>query len=268
MGFAVISPWLVSWRQIFQPVPLKLSHFAMPVWIAYCAIYTLMAVLLVSWGHNALDTRKLQRNIRARVIGMILLNLYVAVGVLCVNAYHPITAKEIEDFYQFLLAVLIATLPFFVIGVLTDRDELIFQKKPLQQTFQIRNLFLNHPATGPFYLIVLLTSIAVTLNLCTPVPARSIYGGLFILLLWIGPWLLLFLSLRVSGIRARGIFVSYVLGILLVVLISTFYHSGKTTTTIFDFFLIVPVLVFLYTATLIAFVFASVRASRRLQRIA
>jgi ABC-2 type transport system permease protein len=267
MGFAVVSPWLVAWRQIFQPVPLRLYHFNVPVWIVYCAIYLLLALLLISWGHNALDTRKHQRNARARILGMVLLNLYVAVGVLCVNAFHAVTAKEIEDFYQFLMAILIATLPFFVVGVFTDQDIRNFRQKPLQQTFHIRNLFLNHPATGPFYLITLLASISVTLNLCTSVASGLVYGGMFVLLLWIGPWILLFLAMRLSGIQARGIFISYILGILLVTLIATFYHSGKSTSTIFDFFLIVPVIAFLYVATLIAFIVASVRASRRLQRI-
>jgi hypothetical protein len=267
MGFAVLSPWLVSYRQIFQPVPLRLLHFSAPVWIVYCTIYLLIAVLLVSWGHNALDTRKLQRNRRARIIGLIILNLYVAVGILCVNARHPISAKEIEDFYQFLMAILIATLPFFVLGVFTDQDVRLFLRKPLQQTFNLHNLFVNHPATGPFYLILLLTSIAVTLNLCTSVPAHSIYSGLAVLLLWIGPWLLLFLSLRLSGIQSRGIFVSYILGVLFVVLISTFYHSSKSAINVFDFFMMTPVIIFLYAATLAGFVFATLRAGRRLQRI-
>ena len=267
MGFAVISPWLVAYRQIFQPVPLKLLHMSIPVWIVYCTIYILVAILLISWGHNALDTRKLQRNSRARIIGIIVLNLYIAVGILCVNGFRPITAKEIEDFYQFLMSVLIATLPFFVLGVFTDQDMLLFQRKPLQQTFHFRNLFLNHPATGPFYLITLLTTIAITLGLCTAVPAREVSGGLFVILLWIGPWLLMFISLRLSGFQGRGIFVSYILGVLLVVLIATFYHSGKSASNIFDFFMIVPMIAFLYVAALIGFIFARIRAARRLQRI-
>lgn|GEM_PF-4478554 len=266
LGFAVLSPWLVAWRQIFQPVPLRILSFSVPVWIVYCALYILLAILLISWGHNALDTRKLQRNARARIVGLILVNLYIAVGTLCLNAYRPITIKQIEDFYQILMGVLITTLPFFVVGVFTDQDEQNFLHNPLKQTFHPRNLFLNHPATGPFYLIALLTSISLTLALCTPVTVRTTMSGVFVLLLWIFPWLFLFLSLRLSGIQGRGIFVSYILGILLVVLVSTFYHSGKAANTIFDFFLITPVLIFLYIASLAAFILTSVRASRRLRR--
>jgi hypothetical protein len=268
VGFAVLSPWLVAWRQIFQPVPLKIFSVSVPVWIVYFILYSLLAILLVSWGHNALDSRKLQRNPRARIVGIILLNLYVAIGILSVNSYHPITVKQIEDFYQLIMSILMATLPFFVVGVFTDQDEIRFQRKPLQETFNIRNLFMNHPATGPFFLIVLLASISLTLMLCTSVPAKTSIGGFSILLLWIGPWQLLFLSLRLAGVQARGIFVSYILGILLVVLASTFYHSGKTTTTIFDFFLVTPILIFLYVAALLAFVVTSIRASQRLRRIA
>jgi hypothetical protein len=193
--------------------------------------------------------------------------LYVAIGVLSVNSYHPITPKQIEDFYQLIMTILITTLPFFVVGIFTDQDEMHFQRKPLQETFNVKNLFMNHPATGPFFLVVLLASISVTLMLCTSVPSKTMIGGFLILLLWIGPWLLLFLSLRLAGIQARGIFVSYILGILLVVLASTFYHSGKTANTVFDFFLITPVLIFLYVAALAAFIFTSIRASRRLRRI-
>ncbi len=268
VGFAVLSPWLVIWRQIFAPVPLKVGSVEIPVWIVYCLMYTLIGCLFVAWGHNALDTRKLQRNPRARIIGMILLNVYAATGILCLKAYRPITSRHIEDLYQLLLTALMITLPFFVMGVFTEQDEKRFQAMPLRQTFHPKNLFLNHPATGPFYLILLLASISLTIFLCTGVPSSVILGALFVLLLWIFPWLLFFITLRLAGVHARGIFVSYILGMLLIILEATFYHSGKSTSTIFDFFLVTPVLVSLYATSLLTFAIAGLRASKRLRRTA
>lgn len=265
IGFAVLSPWLVIWRQIFSPVPLKIAGVDVPVWIAYILLYVLLGLLLVSWGHNALDTRKLQRNPRARILGLLFLNLYAATGILCLNSYRAVTAKNIEELYQLLLATLMVTLPFFVVGVFTEQDEKRFRKRPLIETFQPRNLFMNHPATGPFYLIVLLVTISFTIGLCTSVPMRTVLDALWILLLWIVPWLLFFIALRLSGVHARGIFVSYILAMLLMILASTFYHSGKSTATLFDFFMVTPVLAGLYALALIAFSIAALRASRRLR---
>jgi hypothetical protein len=268
VGFAVLSPWLVIWRQIFSPVPLKIAGADVPVWIAYVLFYFLIASLLVAWGHNALDTRKLQRNPRARIIGVLFLNLYIATGILCLSAYRPVTAKQVDEFYQLLLAVLMVTLPFFAVGVFTDQDESRFRKRPLLETFHPKNLFLNHPATGPFYLIVLLATISLTVYLCTGVALRSVVDALSILMLWIFPWFLLFVALRLFGVRARGIFVSYILGMLLVILASTFYHSTKPPATVFDFFLVTPVLATVYIASLAIFLIASLRASRRLRAAA
>jgi hypothetical protein len=92
-----------------------------------------------------------------------------------------------------------------------------------------------------------------------------IFGVSFILLLWIFPWLLLFISLRVAGVQARGIFVSYILGILFTILAATFYHSGKSTSSIFDFFLVAPVLIGVYALSLLIFVLSLYRASRYLR---
>lgn len=261
VGYAVLSPWLVIWRQIFAPVPLKLWGADIPVWIVYCALYILIGWLFVAWGHNALDTRKLQRNPRARILGLILINLYAATGILCLNSYRPFTPKNVEDLYQLLFLALMATVPFFVMGVFTDQDEKRFRQKPLRQTFHLKNLFLNHPATGPFYLIVLLTSISLNVLLCTAVPSKVVFGALFILMLWIFPWLLFFISMRMAGMQARGIFVSYILGISLVVLASAFYHS-KSTGSIFDFFLVTPILVAIYVASLATFLVVSLRSKR------
>ena len=262
VGYAVLSPWLVIWRQIFAPVPLKIWGTNIPVWIVYCALYILIGWLFVAWGHNALDTRKLQRNPRARILGLILINLYTATGVLCLNSYHPFTPKNIEDLYQLLFLALMVTLPFFVMGVFTEQDEKRFRQQPLRQTFHFKNLFLNHPATGPFYLIVLLTTISMTVVLCTPVPSKVVFGALFILTLWIFPWLLFFISMRMAGIQARGIFVSYILGIALVILASAFYHSAKSTSSIFDFFLVTPILVSIYAVSLATFLIVSLRSKR------
>jgi len=266
VGYAVLSPWLVIWRQIFAPVPLKIWGANVPVWTIYCILYILMGWLFVAWGHNALDTRKLQRNPRARILGLALINLYTATGILCLNSYHPVTSKNIQDLYQILLTALMVTLPFFVIGVFTEQDEKRFRQKPLRQTFHLKNLFLNHPATGPFYLMVLLASISLNVLLCTNVPAKVVFGALFILLLWVFPWLLFFIAMRLAGIQARGIFVAYILGFLLVILASAFYHSGKTASTIFDFFLITPILILLYLTSLVAFTISSFRAAKRLHQ--
>jgi ABC-2 family transporter protein len=265
VGFAILSPWMVIWRQIFEPIPLKIAKVDVPVWIYYSVLYILLGFLFISWGHNALDTRKLQRNRRVRILGLILLNLYAAVGILCMESYRPVTAKYLENLYQVIFTSLLAVLPFFVMGVLTEKDEALFRSKPIRQTFHLRNVFLNHPATGPFYLIVVLVSLSVNFILCTHVSQREILGWLFILLLWIFPWLLAFIALRLLGVHGRGMFVTYILGILLVTLGSTFYHSGKSAANVFDFFLITPVLVFLYIASLTAFFVASLRASRRLR---
>ena len=264
IGYAVLSPWLVIWRQIFAPVPLKIWGVDIPVWIVYCALYILIGWLFVAWGHNALDTRKLQRNPRARILGLILINLYTATGILCLNSYRPFTAKNIEDLYQLLFLALMVSVPFFVMGVFTEQDEKRFRQKPFRQTFHIKNLFLNHPATGPFYLIILLTTISINVFLCTSVPAKVVFGALFILILWVFPWLLFFISMRMAGIQARGIFVSYILGIALVILASAFYHSTKSTSSIFDFFLVTPILVSIYVASLATFLVISLR-SRRLR---
>ncbi|MCI0414067.1 ABC transporter permease [bacterium] len=266
VGYAVLSPWLVIWRQIFAPVPLKIWGVDVPVWTIYCTLYILIGCLFVAWGHNALDTRKLQRNPRARIIGLALINLYTATGILCLNSYRPFTAKQVEDQYQILFAALMVTLPFFVMGVFTEQDEKRFRQKPLRQTLHLKNLFLNHPATGPFYLLIVLTSISLNIVLCTAVPPTVVFRALFILLLWIFPWLLFFIAMRLSGVQARGIFVSYILGVLLVILASAFYHSGKSATTIFDFFLVTPILVAVYIASLAFFTIASLRASKHLRQ--
>ena len=266
IGFAVLSPWLVIWRQIFAPVPLKLPGIELPVWLIYTVLYILIGALFISWGHNALDTRKLQRNPRARVIGLVFLNLYLAIAILCMQAHRAITAKQVEELYQILLSVLMVTLPFFIMGIFTEQDEEKFRNRPLRETFHPGNLFLNHPATGPFYLIVLLTSISITIALCTQTPPKVILGAMFILLLWIFPWLLFFIAMRLFGVQARGIFVSYILGMLLIILSATFYHSGRPAASIFDFFLIAPVLICLYILSLLAFAIASIRASKRLRR--
>ena len=265
VGFAVLSPWLVIWRQIFAPVPIKAGVVSIPVWVVYTALYGMLGALLISWGHNALDTRKLQRNRRARIIGLVFLNVYAATGIVCLNSYSPITSKNMEDLYQIFMGALTATLPFFVMGVFTDQDEERFRQRPLRETFHFRNLFLNHPATGPSYLIVLLGSVSLTIFLCTGVSASVITGATFIVLLWIFPWLLLFIALRLAGVQARGIFVCYVLGILLTILAATFYHAGKSTSGLFDFFLVTPILIGLYALSLLLFVTAAYRASRRLR---
>ena len=266
VGFAVLSPWLVIWRQIFSPVSLKIAGVDLPVWTAYVLFYCLIGCLFIAWGHNALDTRKLQRNSRARILGLLLLNLYTATGILSLRAYRPVTIKNVEDFYQILFTALMVTLPFFVVGIFTDQDERRFNQNPLLETFHPRNLFLNHPATGPFYLIVLLTSVSICIHLCTGVAFGAVSGGLFVLLLWIFPWFLIFITLRLSGVHARGIIVSYILGMLLIILAATFYHSGKSAATIYDFFFVTPVLITVYLASITAFILASIRASRRLRR--
>ena len=266
VGYAVLSPWLVIWRQIFAPVPLKILGANIPVWIVYSALYILIGWLFVAWGHNALDTRKLQRNPRARILGLILINLYAATAILCLNSYRPFTPKHVEDLYQLLFAALMVTVPFFVMGVFTEQDEKRFRQKPLRQTFHLRNLFLNHPATGPFYLMVLLTTISINVVLCTAVPAKVVFGALFILILWVLPWLLFFIAMRLAGIQARGILVSYILGILLVILASAFYHSGKSTSSIFDYFLITPILTSIYIASLATFLVVRLRVSQRLRQ--
>ena len=77
LGFAVFSPWLVTWQQIYSPTALKLLTVNIPIWPLYLGIYLLIGTLFICWGRNALDSRKLERNPWVRIIALLLINGYL-----------------------------------------------------------------------------------------------------------------------------------------------------------------------------------------------
>lgn len=240
LGFSIISPWLVTWQQIFSPTPLKLLKHDLPVWPFYLAVYGLLSLMFLTWGRNALDIRKQERNIWARVLGLILVNGYVAVGLLCLRSYSPFTVKGLEDFFQGLMLVLLITLPFFAMGVFTDQDRLRFQKNPLVDTFRIPWLFHNYPATGPFYLILLVFTLSLTGGICSGLPLKLAMGYFGTLCLWLFPWLLIFTGMRLFSARPAALFVIYGIGTLLYSILAVFQSSGKNASSIISFYLVMP----------------------------
>jgi hypothetical protein len=267
LGFAVISPWLVAWQQIFSPTPLRLFGMAVPVWPFYLIVYSLLTLLLLCWARNALDVRKLERNPWTRILGLICVNVYVAVSILCLRSYRSMNASDAEDFFQVVLFLVIATLPFFASGVLTERDTSRFERQPLLDSFDLKRLFLNYPPTGLPFLFLLTASLALNLCFASGLRWNLISPFLSQIALWIAPWLLLLLSLRLWAFRGRVIFVTYLLGTLLCTLMSVFWHTRGTTPsssqTIFSFYLTPPNVILLSVAGLGSYSIARIQARRR-----
>ncbi|HET6266187.1 MAG TPA: ABC transporter permease [Acidobacteriota bacterium] len=263
LGFALVSPWLVAAQQIFSPGPIRLSGHAFPVWPFYFGLYALLIALFAAWGRNALDSRKLERNIWVRLIGLVILNGYLALGFLCARSYAPVTLNNVRDVYQIILVMLIVILPCFALGILTDRDRVAFEKHPFLESFHPRKLLLNYPPTGIFYLLILLLTTAFTIAYCARIPVRGSMEYVGLVILWIIPWLLIFTGMRISRARPRSILVIYLLAALLYVLVGFFRSSGKSVSTSFEFFFDTPMLGVLVASSLIYLVVVMIRQHRR-----
>jgi hypothetical protein len=259
-GFAMLSPWLVTWQQIFEPTDLRLAGMDLPVWPFYAVMYAGICLLFICWGRNALDTRKLERNPWVRILGFILINAYAAVGLLCMKSFAPIKERDIADMYEALLIAVIAILPCFALGGFTDRDRMGFVQRPFLESVNPRSLLINHPATGVSYLMVLLGSITVTLTLVSGLPFSKVSNHAQILFIWILPWFLLFISLRLFNFRPRGIFVSYLLGAILFTILVAFVNASKPTPKSFsDFYFPEIGVILLWLVSFIMFVIAKFR---------
>jgi hypothetical protein len=259
LGFATISPWLVTWQQIFSPTPLKLAGHNFPVWPFYLILYSLLSLLLLAWGHNALDTRKLERNRRARLFGLLLVHVYTAIGLLCLRSRGPFGGASLRDFYQVILILIVILLPFFSIGGFTDKDRIRFRKRPLLESIRPSRLLLNDPSTGVFFLATLILTITANVVLCMGASYRAAMQYVFLLVLWIFPWFLIFTTMRFSGSSARFLFVTYLLGTILYSLIASFLDSGKTARSLFDFYLRFPLLTPLWILSILYHVISRIR---------
>lgn len=250
-GFTIISPWFATAQQIFSPTGLKLAGHVWPLWPFYTVIYTLLILLFLAWGCNALDSRKMERNSRARLFGLIIVNTYTAIGFLCMHSYLKITIPEMENFYQSLLILIIIILPCFALGALTDRDQIAFRKNPLTEAVHPKKIMLNYPPTGLTFLLLLLMTSAMTATLSAGLAWRTGIGYFALIALWVLPWSLIFTGMRLSQHRPRNLFVVYIFGTLLYVLVVFFEKSGKSVSTAFDFFLTTPMIFILFGVAII-----------------
>ncbi|HEY7162635.1 MAG TPA: ABC transporter permease, partial [Acidobacteriota bacterium] len=222
LGFAVFSPWLVTWQQIFSPTPLKLLTATVPIWPLYLAIYLLIGILFICWGRNALDSRKLERNPWVRIIALLLINGYLLIGVLCQRSFGPITKSSIQDLYDLILMVLLFTLPCFVMGTMTDKDRSRFFKKPLIESLNFKQLFQNNPSTGILFLILLVLTASLTITFASGLRLKVVTEYAFTPFVWIVPWFFIFIAMRLYGFNARGLFIAYILGTILYTIIAAF----------------------------------------------
>ncbi len=222
LGFAVFSPWLVTWQQIFDPTPLKLAGQIVPIWPLYLGLYLLVGLLFVCWGRNALDSRKLERNPWVRLITLLLFNSYLLIGVLCWRSHGPINKNAISDFFDAMMILLMFTLPCFAMGTLTDRDHTRFFKKPLLESLNFRRVLMNDPLTGMLFLMLSVLIVGLNFAIASGAGIKMVSEFAFIPFIWIMPWFLIFIALRLCGFRPRGLFIAYVLGAILYVIIAAF----------------------------------------------
>ncbi|MCI0446746.1 ABC transporter permease [bacterium] len=263
LGFAVFSPWLVTWQQIYSPSALKLMTVNIPIWPLYLGIYLLIGTLFICWGRNALDSRKLERNPWVRIIALLLINGYLLVGVLCQRSVGLITKSSIEDLFDLMLLVLLFTLPCFAMGTMTDKDRSRFFKRPLIESLNFKQLFLNHPSTGILFLIVLILTAIATITLSSGIPFKVVSEFAFTPLIWIIPWFFIFIAMRLSGFNARGLFIAYILGTILYLIIAAFDRTPSSSPT--EFLLghtriLIPVVL-----SLIFFMIARLRSGRKVE---
>ena len=268
LGFALLSPWLVTYQQIYAPVSLKLAGAEFPVWPFYLILYLLISSLLLCWARNALDARKVERNPWTRIVTLILTNFYVGIGLLCMRSYRILKANDAEDFFQVVMFLIVITLPFFSMGVLTDKDRMRFLRRPLLDSVHPGRLWLNYPTTGILFLFVLLFTVAMNFCFTGGVPWRAVSGYLSEIALWSVPWLLIFIAIRLMGGRPRLLFISYLLGTVLCTLISVFWHSRSPSAvshTIFDFYLTTPNVLLLTIIGIAGYGIARVKTRRLLR---
>src|SRR5437867_7318277 len=136
--------------------------------------------------------------------------------------------------------IIIATLPFFASGIMTERDTTRFERQPLVDSFHLKRLFLNYPPSGLPFLFLLTATIAFNFTLTSGLPWRTVSPFLSQIALWIAPCLLLFVAIRLWGLRGRILFVTYLLGTLFCTILSVFWHAPSSTQTIFSFYLTPP----------------------------
>jgi len=265
LGFACISPWLVSWQQIFTRIPFHIGHRMLPVWPFYSAFYILSGLVLLNWARNALDTRKLERNSRSRLLGLLCLNIYIAGGLLCMRVSATFTATQLDDFYQVIMFAVLIVLPFFALGSFSDKEFQRFRERPLIESFHPRLLFLNHPATGIFFLLFLLLTLTVNVHFSTGASMLVLKGYLALLALWIVPWFFVFSGLRILGGRPRTIFLTYLLGSLFYTLFATFGTSSRTVNGVFDFYFTAPVILVLCITSVVFYSFARIYSRKKVQ---
>ncbi|HSE41330.1 MAG TPA: hypothetical protein VLH08_11255, partial [Acidobacteriota bacterium] len=232
LGFTVFSPWLVTWQQIFDPTPLKLAGTIVPIWPFYLALYALISLLFLCWARNALDTRKLERNPWVRLVSLILINSYVLIGVLCWRSHATVDKAAIADFFDGIMVLLLVTLPAFAMGVLTDRDEIRFRRRPLLESLNFRRIFLNDPFTGMLFLIMSILVLGVNVAYASGVGWSVVSEYVFIPFIWIMPWFFIFIALRLFGFKQRGLFIAYVLGTIFYSIISAFDRDPAPRTFI------------------------------------
>ncbi len=263
LGFSVLSPWLITYQQIFAPAPLRIMSSSLPVWPFYLLLYCLLGLLFSSWARNALDSRKIERNIRARIYGLLLTNTYLAIGLLCVKSYAPIPLQTLTDFYNVIFSAVVATLAFFAMGGFTDRDRARLRKRPLLESIHPVRLFQNTPVTGLSYLVVLIASLSATFILISGLPARYALEYILACCLWIVPWLLVFSAMRLSAFRQRALFVAYGLGTGLYGILVAFEHSGKSVTRVIDFFILAYGMAALWILSILYHAFTRFRLRNR-----
>lgn len=264
LGFGIFIPWLVLLQQIFSPAPLKLLGHSVPVWPFYTLLYALVCMLLVSWGRNALDTRKLERNSWSRVLGILILNYQAAIGVACWKSYPPMATAALNGIYATGFCGAVVLLPFFVLGPLSDREFTRFARAPLAESLSPARIWCNSPLTGAVYMLILVLSAGVTVTVVSRTPWGDNLGYLSFFAAWILPWFLAFAGLRLAGLQARGLFVSYLLGTTLYSIICAFQaSSGKTTDDLFAFFLAPEDIVALCIAGTACYVLGRARNRRR-----
>jgi len=269
LGFALISPWLVTYQQLYMPVSLKLIGVEFPVWPFYFVLYVLIGFLLLCWGRNALDSRKIERNPWARIFTLLLVNAYVAIGLLCMRSYGILTRTNIEDFYQVVMFLVVMTLPFFAMGVLTDKDISRFVRRPLIEAIHPVRLWLNYPPTGILFLFVLLFTVSLNLAVVGGAGWDEVSGYLSEIALWCSPWLLIFLAVRLLGGKPRLLFITYLFGTVFCTIVSVLWHSRSPSAashTIYDFYLTAPNVLLLTIIGLAGFVFARIRTKRAIQQ--
>jgi hypothetical protein len=180
----------------------------------------------------------------------------MAVGLLCATSFAPVHPKDLQDLFSILLIILLGATPFFAMGTMTERDRLLFLKRPLIESFHPAKLLINYPPTGPFYLMILLFLFSTLIGLCTGLPMNICWGYYATLLLWVFPWTIAFVALRLMFSKPQALFIIYGIGTLLYSIFAIFRSAGRTLTSIFDFYTALPDILFFAGATVVFYAVA------------